>query len=164
MRRLSSIAATALAALALTGCGEDVPTLTIKGGPSGDADPEAVEVIEEWAGALAEGDVEKAASYFAIPSLAENGPAAIRIRDRRDAVAFNESLPCGATLIRAEGKGGLVLATFRLEERPGPGSCGAGTGSTAGTAFRIEDGEIAEWRRVAVPGGGGAEPIPSDIV
>src|SRR5688500_11393664 len=103
MRRFPSIAVVAtVAALALAGCGDDVPTLTIKEGVPGGADPEAVEVVEEWAGALAEGDVEKAASYFAVPSVAENGPTALRIRDRRDAVAFNESLPCGATLIRAE--------------------------------------------------------------
>ncbi|HEX6117743.1 MAG TPA: hypothetical protein VFY99_11645 [Solirubrobacterales bacterium] len=156
------------ACLLLAACGEDTPTITIEEGIPGGADPESVQVIEDWAAALAMGDVDEAASYFAIPSVAENGPGALRIRDRKDAVRFNESLPCGAELVRAEGHAGLVLATFRLRERPGEGSCGAGTGSVASTAFRIEDGEIAEWRRIPVPGegggGGGVDPAPSGIV
>jgi hypothetical protein len=114
----------------------------------GDADPEAVDVIGAWADTLREGDVESAADYFAIPSTAENGPLLIRIRSTEDAVEFNESLPCGAELVRAEGAGEFVTATFRLTERPGPGTCGAGTGELAKTAFVIRDGEIVEWRRV----------------
>jgi hypothetical protein len=114
----------------------------------GDADPKAVEVIGAWADTLREGDVEGAADYFAIPSTAENGPLLIRIRSSEDAVEFNESLPCGAELMRAEGGDEFVTATFRLTERPGPGTCGAGTGELARTAFVIRDGEIVEWRRV----------------
>ena len=72
----------------------------------------------------------------------------LRIRSTDDAVAFNESLPCGAELVRAEGEGEIVIATFRLTERPGPGTCGDGTGQLAQTAFEIDDGEIVEWRRV----------------
>jgi hypothetical protein len=163
-----TIAAVSVAALlVIAGCGEDVPTITIKEGPPGDADQKSVRVIEDWAGALAQGDVDKAASYFAIPSVVANGPSPVRIRDRRDAESFNESLPCGAELLDAQGHAGFILATFELKERPGPGRCGTGTGEKAGTAFRIEDGEIAEWRRIPVPGegeGGGANPLPSDVV
>jgi hypothetical protein len=153
--RASPIAAV-LATLALAACGDDVPTITIEEGVPGGADPKQVEVIDEWAVALADGKVDEAASYFAIPSVAENGPVETRIQDRKDAVAFNESLPCGAELIEAQGHAGFVLATFRLTERPGPGDCGDGTGEKASTAFRIEDGEIAEWRRIPSPG----EPLP----
>ena len=71
----------------------------------GDADPEAAGVVEEWAKALNEGNVSRAASYFAIPSVAENGPSVIQIRYRGDALLFNESLPCGAKLLRAEARG-----------------------------------------------------------
>ena len=164
MPRVLSIAVTAAMALALSACGEDTPTITIKEGIPGGADPKQVEVIDEWAVALAHGDVDAAASLFAIPSVAENGPGEIRIRDRGDARAFNESLPCGAELIEAQGHAGFILATFRLTERPGPGDCGDGTGEEASTAFRIEDGEIAEWRRIPTPGEalpppeGGGEP------
>ena len=116
-----------------------------------DADAEDVEVIDAWAKALAEGDVEAAAEYFAIPSTAENGPT-LRISSRGDARLFNASLPCGAVLVGAETQGAFTTATFELTERPGPGTCGDGVGNEAQTTFVIEDGEIAEWRRVGLAG------------
>jgi limonene-1,2-epoxide hydrolase len=122
-----------------TAAPEDVP---------GDADPEDKRVIGAWVDALRSGDVDEAASFFAIPSVAENGPILVRIRSEADAIAFNESLPCGAEMIRAEGQGDFTTATFRLTERPGAGRCGSGTGETASTAFVIRDGKIVEWRRV----------------
>jgi limonene-1,2-epoxide hydrolase len=125
----------------------------------GDAAHEDVAVISAWADTLREGDVEGAAEFFAVPSVAVNGGLMLRIRTVEDAVAFNESLPCGAELIRAEGAGEIVTATFRLTERPGPGTCGAGTGELAQTAFEIADGEIVEWRRV-----GEATPQADDQV
>jgi hypothetical protein len=115
---------------------------------AGDADPKAVEVIAAWSEALRSGDIDGAAEKFAIPSVAENGPALIRIESKADARLFNRSLPCGGRLIRAEGEGDFTTATFLLTERPGPGSCGSGTGQTAEAAFVIRDGEILEWRRV----------------
>jgi hypothetical protein len=114
----------------------------------GDADPESAALIQEWAMTLAGGDVEGAARFFAIPSVAENGGVVFEIESRDDARLFNASLPCGAELTRAEAEGEATVATFRLTERPGPGRCGSGTGMTAQTAFLIEDGEIVEWRRV----------------
>jgi hypothetical protein len=123
----------------------------------GGADPAEARVIDEWARTLREGDVDGAARYFAIPSVAENGPTLIRIRDLDDARLFNATLPCGAELVRAEPAGDFVVATFRLTERPGPGTCGDGVGGQAQTAFVIEDGQIAEWRRVDA----GGEQAPS---
>jgi hypothetical protein len=117
----------------------------------GDADPADVRVIDEWVRTLATGDVEGAARFFAIPSVAENG-ILLQIEDFEDAVRFNASLPCGAELIGAETEGEFTTATFRLIERPGPGTCGDGTGGTAETAFVIEDEKIVEWRRVDLPG------------
>jgi hypothetical protein len=114
----------------------------------GDAAHEDVAVIAAWVDTLRAGDVEGAAELFAIPSTAVNGGLMLRIRSTEDAVAFNESLPCGAELIRAEGMGETVTATFRLTERPGPGNCGEGAGQLAQTAFEIAEGEIVEWRRV----------------
>jgi hypothetical protein len=140
-----------LLALALASCGGSEAEIP------GGADPDQVGVIDEWATTLDRGDVEAAARFFAIPSVAENGPALIRIRDVEDARSFNASLPCGAELTRAESQGDFVVATFLLGERPGPGTCGTGTGTTAQAAFVIEDGEIVEWRRVAA----GGEQAPS---
>jgi hypothetical protein len=135
-----------------TGSGAGSPSGEIPGG----ADPADAQLIERWASTLRRGDIDGAARFFAIPSVAENGPALIRIHDRDDARLFNASLPCGARLIAATAEGHFVIATFRLTERPGPGSCGTGAGQTARTAFVIEDGKFVEWRRVEV-GGEGAQ-------
>jgi hypothetical protein len=132
-----------LVVLALSACGDDEPTTDIPGG----ADPAAVNVIDDWATKLRSGDVDAAAELFALPSVAQNG-LSYTIIDVDDAQKFNESLPCGGELVRAEEHGKFVLATFRLTERPGPGTCGSGVGETAQTDFVIEDGLIVEWRRV----------------
>lgn len=113
----------------------------------GDADPEDLQVIQDWSSALADGDVEGAAEYFATPSTAENGSLVIQIEDTADAVAFNESLPCGAEVISARTEGEFTSATFRLSERPGSPGC-VGVGGTASTSFVIDDGKIVEWRRI----------------
>jgi hypothetical protein len=149
----------ALAIAFLTGCGgeDDSDEPAVPGG----ADPEAVRVIDDWSATLRDGDVEGAAKYFALPSVAQNGTPPIPLATREDAIQFNEALPCGAELIRAEEEGGFVVATFELTERPGPGECGAGVGVEAKTAFVIEDGLIAEWRRVA---GDEVQPAPEGDV
>ncbi len=121
------------------------------------ADAADVAVIEEWSETLSEGDVEGAAELFATPSTAENGSFRVEIQSAEEAVAFNETLPCGAELLTAETDGDVTTAIFELSDRPG-GDCGSGTGGEAATAFRIEDGEIVEWRRVAVPGGEDIDP------
>jgi len=149
-----------LAALfAVYGCGGGESS-TETGGSTvpGDGDPADVRVIDGWATSLRNGDVDAAADYFAIPSVAENGPIIVRIRSVDDARRFNESLPCGARLIRAESTGEFTTATFRLTERPGPGLCGPGTGGVAETSFVIRDGKIAQWRRVGAGGGGESAP------
>jgi limonene-1,2-epoxide hydrolase len=123
-----------------------------------DADPADLKVIEDWSAALAEGDVEAAAGYFAIPSTAENPPLLAKIDSAKDAIAFNKSLPCGAEVLSASTQGDLTTATFRLTDRPG-GDCGAGVGGKASTSFDIEDGKIVEWRRIDdAPGSAGGAP------
>ena len=113
--------------------------------------PEAdVEVIRGWAEALTESDIDAAAEFFAIPSIAENG-LSYDIETEEDARFFNDSLPCGATLEETSVEGKFITATFELTERPGQGPC-PGSGNEAQTSFVIENGAIAEWRRVALPG------------
>ena len=163
MRPRLALTAIVLPLLALTACGgsDSTSTGTASATIAGDANPADVEVIDGWVSALRHGDVDAAAGYFALPSVAENGPILVHIRNTEDAVHFNESLPCGARLIRAESAGEFTTATFRLTERPGPGSCGPGTGGIAKTSFVIRDGEIAQWRRVGAGGGGGRPPSTS---
>jgi len=147
MRARAGIAL-ALCLVAIAGCGG-----SSGGGSSvpGNADPDAVEVIRNWADELRAGDVEAAADRFALPSVVQNGTPPLRLTDRDEVIAFNQSLPCGARLTRAETEGRFTIATFELTERPGVGECGTGVGETARTAFLITDGHIAEWRRVAQP-------------
>jgi hypothetical protein len=150
-------------ALALAGCGGGGggSTATTTPGVSGDANQADVHVIDGWVTALRRGDVDAAAGYFAIPSVAENGPVLLHNKSVQDARRFNDSLPCGARLIHAETAGQFTTATFRLTERPGPGICGPGTGGVAKTSFVIRDGKIAEWRRVGAGGGGQQAPSQS---
>jgi hypothetical protein len=129
---------------------------------AGNASPADVKVIDGWVTALRHGNVDAASRYFAIPSTAQNGPILARIRTFDDARRFNESLPCGARLVRADSAGQFTTATFRLTERPGPGTCGAGVGGIAKTSFVIRDGKIVQWRRVGA--GGGAPPAPGSSV
>jgi hypothetical protein len=159
--RLSPLLALGITALALSlaACGGsdgDESTTTSTGATTsipGNADPADVEVIDAWVRALDRNDIEAAAGYFAIPSSTLNG-ISLEIHTRADARRFNSSLPCGAHLVRAESHGAFTIATFRLSERPGPGSCGAGVGDKAATAFAIKDDKITDWQRVPVPGGG----------
>ena len=146
------VALTALGIAAFAGCGgsEESPV-------PGNADPDSAKVIEDWADALRSGDIEAAADYFKVPAVVQNATPPVPLTSRHEIEAFNRSLPCGAELTEAEREGRFTVATFELTERPGRGSCGAGVGLTARTAFVIHDGHITEWRRVAdAP----AEPAP----
>jgi hypothetical protein len=138
-------AVVALSVVAFSGCGSsDDESTTIPG----EADADAVQVIKGWADDLRSGDVPAASERFAIPTVVQNGTPALRLTDRRQVEAFNQSLPCGAKLTDAVSSGKYTIATFELTERPGPGECGGGVGDTAKTAFVIHDGKITEWRRV----------------
>jgi hypothetical protein len=141
-RAIALLAATGLVALA--GCGGSSEKSSVPGG----ADPDTVSVIKGWVDALRAGHVEDASDFFSLPTTVQNGTPAVVLTRRQEVVQFNESLPCGARLTRAEGHGRYTIATFVLTERPGPGECGAGVGETAETAFVIENGHITQWRRV----------------
>jgi hypothetical protein len=160
-RAIGPLVAAALLAVGACGGGNGSEPATSGGSAgevAGDADPGDVQVIDGWVTALRHGDVDAAAGYFAIPSVAENDPILVRIRSLDEARRFNESLPCGARLIRADATGEFTTATFRLTERPGPGSCGPGTGGIAKTSFVIRGGEIVQWRRVGADAGGAPAP------
>jgi hypothetical protein len=129
----------------LTGCGSSSKESSTV---AGNADADAVQVIEDWANELRAGDVSAASDQFAIPSIVQNGTEPLRLTNRTQVEVFNQSLPCGARLTAASSSGKYTVATFVLTERPGPGQCGNGVGEAAKTAFVIHDGHITEWRRV----------------
>jgi hypothetical protein len=133
-----------------------------KGGASlRPADPAVTKVIRHWSDALRRGDVKRATDDFAIPSLVENNSPPMRLRARADVRAFNESLPCGASLERTYRMGRYTAAVFRLTDRPG-GACGTGIGGQAATAFVIRRGRIVEWRRLPDPVG--PTDVPGPVV
>jgi len=163
-------------ALALGGCGSGSSARSASAtgsassaGPMrapGTAPAGSVRVIRAWSQALLRGDIIAAARYFALPSIfyIGSGPP-LRLSTRRDAVAANEALTCGARVLSAHGDGPYVNVLFRLVRRAGPGggaACGTGVGATARTNFLIRGGLIVQWVRAPdEPGNGGSAPPPS---
>jgi hypothetical protein len=114
---------------------------------------EEVRVIRGWADALRAGKVNRAARFFAVPTIVLDGTNPQRTLPNMKAVRnFNRGLPCGARLVKTvRGRGSFVVATFRLTERPGPGRCDSGVGELADTAFLIENRHIVQWLRQPDP-------------
>lgn len=110
----------------------------------------AVAVITKWSDELRAGHVARAASYFDVPAIVQNATPPIRLMSRKEVLAFNRTLPCGAHVVKTIAGSRYTVATFVLTERPGSPGCGA-TGKLAAAAFRLRHGKIAEWRRVLVP-------------
>jgi hypothetical protein len=104
-------------------------------------------VVRGWADALRLGQLDRAAAYFALPSVVQlepDGPLGT-IHTRAEARLFDELLPCGATLVNVRRVDRFINVLFLLTTRPGM-QCN-GTGATARTAFEIAGGKIREWRR-----------------
>jgi hypothetical protein len=114
------------------------------------ASKQAVAVITGWSEQLRAGHVKRAASYFDLPVVVQNATPAVRLDTRKEVLAFNQTLPCGAHIVRTLAGRHYTVATFVLTERPGSPGCGA-TGKLAATAFLLRHGKISEWRRVLVP-------------
>jgi limonene-1,2-epoxide hydrolase len=129
---------------------------------TGASDPRARRVIRAWLNALNHDDIERAASYFALPSKFQNGTPVLTVDSQQERIAVNLALPCGAKATEMRGAGDFTIVTFRLIDRPG-GECGQGVGGRARGAIRVAMGKIVEWYRLPdVPGGEQiAPPAPS---
>jgi hypothetical protein len=112
--------------------------------------PEAVAVISAWADTLRAGHPRKAATYFALPVIVQNGGPLVQLTTYKEVLAFNAALPCGAHVVKTIAGERYTVATFVLTQLPGSQGCGA-TGKLAATAFLLRHGKISEWRRVLVP-------------
>jgi hypothetical protein len=117
---------------------------------TGPASRSATHVIRRWLAALNRGDIERAAHYFALPSIFQNtGTPVLHIDNEEERIAINLSLTCGARAEKTGGAGLYTIVLFRLVERPGPGGgCGSGTGQTARGAVMVYRGLIREWYRL----------------
>jgi hypothetical protein len=161
------------AALALAACGGSSKTAgrsstatatptTVTSTPGGDytnyyppgthrASRQAVAVITAWSDQLRAGHVRRAARYFSLPVIVENGLPPARLTSLRQVLEFNRSLPCGAHAVKTIAGSRYTVTTFVLTVRPGyKDGCGS-TGKLAAIAFTLRDGKISEWRRVLVP-------------
>lgn len=114
------------------------------------ASRKAVAIITAWSDQLRAGHVKRAASYFDVPAIVQNATPPVRLDTKKEVLAFNQTLPCGAHIVKTFAGSRYTVATFVLTERPGSPGCGA-TGKLAATAFMLRDGKISEWRRVLVP-------------
>jgi len=103
-------------------------------------------LVVAWADAVRRGDERRAARYFAIPALIDQGQT-FRLTTRVQIQAFNEALPCGARVLAVGRDGRYVVATFRLVPRPGH-ECGTGTGERVRVAFLIRNGKFREFRQL----------------
>lgn len=105
-------------------------------------------VIRGWVDAARRGDSAKAATFFDLPALVQNGDAPLLLSKRQQVMAFTAALPCGAILVSAvQAPRGYVIATFRLTNRRGS-RCDTALGTYAATAFRFNKGLIKTWIRV----------------
>ena len=121
---------------ALAGCGgsggggadsmpDAVSEHTATAGPPADtrrADPASVATIRGWVNAERLVKLDAAASFFSLPVIVLNGPEPLLLRTRTAVRQWNESLPCGAALLRAVDVRGWTVARFRLTDRSG-GHC-----------------------------------------
>jgi SnoaL-like domain len=137
VKRLAAIGLAALAAAG--GCG---------GG-----DPSAESVVRAWSQALNTGDNEAAADLFAPGAEVIQG-VSFRLKTKRQAIAFNEALPCSGEIVELVSDGDRVRATFRLGDRP-ESRCDA-PGAEVEAAFRVEAGKIVLWHQLPSTGEGGA--------
>jgi hypothetical protein len=123
------------------------PPASVPDRATGPATKEARRVINAWLRALRHGDVERAARYFALPSKFQNSTPVLVVNTKRERIAINLSLPCGAKARSMGGAGVYTIVTFVLTKRPGA-DCGSGVGGTARGAIRVERRHIKEWYRL----------------
>ncbi|MFL5781838.1 MAG: hypothetical protein ACJ760_11040 [Thermoleophilaceae bacterium] len=153
MRR-ARVAGLILPILLVAGCADgNAPARRDRAASANQPEHRDAAVIRRWSNTLRAGDVAAASRLFAVPATVANGGAPQRLTTREAIRVFNESLPCGARLLRTRHKDGYTVATFRLTERRG-GDCGRGVGLVAATAFIVHRGRILEWLRLPDPGAG----------
>lgn len=128
------------ALVALGGCGGDA-----RGDASARDRASADErVIRDWITKLNDRRYDDAADLFADGAIVEQAEE-VRLRSHADAVRFNRSLPCRASLTRVSDRGATSVASFALRG-PGPG-CDA----PVEVRFLILDGKIEQWRQLPAP-------------
>lgn len=139
--RLVVLALVSVSLLA-AGCNSDEPADEPAQEPRPAPTAEA-RVVRAWITALNEGDVPRAARYFAKGAIVDQGRP-IRLPNSAAARFFNSSLPCRAELTGVENEPGpKALASFTLSEGPG-GPCEG----RVQVRVTVKDGLFTEWRQL----------------
>ncbi len=110
--------------------------------------------MRDWVAALNEERYERAASFFANGAIVEQ-VREFKLEDRADAIAFNRSLPCDASVTDVDDEGETLLVAFRLRG-PQAGGC---EGGSARVRFRFRGGKFIEWRQLPEP-----ETPPGEVI
>lgn len=131
------LAAIVLGLLALSACGG-----------SSTASPE--HVVKAWSAALDRNDNQAAGKLFAHGAQVIQNGKTTRLLPAGSAARWNALLPCGGeiTSLQVRGKQ-LVLAVFKLTERPGHRCDAPGTETAA--LFEVQHGKIVVWQQTDVP-------------
>jgi hypothetical protein len=108
--------------------------------------PSPPAIVRAWSRRLNANDNKGAAALFAPGARLIQG-VDVRLTPAL-AVAWNESLPCGGTIIGMTRNGNRVRATFVLKERP-KHKCD-GPGEKAAAVFVVKNGKIVFWQQVPV--------------
>jgi hypothetical protein len=133
----------AAAVVLAAGCG---------GGP-----PSPESVVRAWSESLNNGDNEGAADLFAPSAEVIQGRSFV-LETRREAILFNESLPCSGRIVALDAQDDTVTATFRLGDRE-TSRCDA-PGAEVRATFRVREGKIFLWQQLPdEPGQGPGDTI-----
>ena len=116
-----------------------VPTVAVGAAPAG-----ARQVIRSWAAAVRREDWGRAADLVATRARVQTGPEVETLAGRNQVLAWNASLPCGATVERMGGARGYAIVRFRLSRRPSA-DCDGGVGNVVRAAIRVADGRIVSF-------------------
>jgi hypothetical protein len=104
-------------------------------------------VLRGWGETLRRGRGGGAARYFALPVIVAE--QSVLVLDTAAQVrAFNAGLPCGARLLSAKEDGRFVVGTFVWTRRPHHACPARGRRVRLAFAFALGDRKIAEWREV----------------
>ena len=132
MRKLLPLAAILL----LAGCG---------GGS-----PSAESVVRAWSAALNQDDNNTAGSLFANNAEIVQDGHVLKLKNRRQAVAWNSALPCSGRIVSIHTRGQTATATFLLGDRRHSRCDGPGQRATA--IFRVVHGKIVLWHQTDARG------------
>jgi limonene-1,2-epoxide hydrolase len=117
----------------------------------GGGDPPSPEsVVRAWSQSINAEDNEAAAALFAPGARVIQPNGSYRLDDEREAMLFNQSLPCSGKITRLVADGDTVRATFLLGDRERT-RCD-GPGQSVRALFRVHDGKIVLWHQLTGEG------------